>query len=170
MATKVNLYRLSLVGDTKTTVDRIDFNIAADKDTKVENAYMLNINRENSDGVGDNQGAEQDTGDIQALGAVEDQYVLQGFISKRTGDLDDGQNQFLILLDLWDKEAKQTDNWPEGRFGIEDVGDLTNDLVPVRTGSNQIGLVWESYSKKSNLTKNRVDFVLKFRISRGDGT
>ncbi len=175
MATKINLYRLSLTTDSSTTSDRIDFNDPSLtdevlKDTTIENAHIQNIDKMDTDGVGDNQGAEQQTGDIQPLGSVDDTYILTGYITKRDGNNNDGQNQFLILLDLWDDEPKNSDNWPEGRFGIDDNGDHTNDLAPVRTGTSQIGLIWESYDKKSNLTKNRVDFVLRFRVSRGDGT
>ncbi len=173
MASKINLFRLTLTTDTLTTGDRIDFNdpgATNPKSSKFENAYCTFIDRMSSDGVGDNQGAEQDLGDIQALGPVEDLYTLTGFISKRDGDLSNGQNQFLILLDLWDSEFKNSDNWPEGRFGIKDDGDVTNDLTPVRTGSNQIGLIWESYDKKADLAHNRVNFIIKLRVSRGDGT
>jgi len=174
MAKKFSLYRLSLTTDTEaTTLDRIDFNdptVTDLKDSKKENAWLIEFDRPSADGVGDDQPAEENLGSVDALGSTEDVYILKGIITKTTGDLDDGQNQFLILLDLWDSEPKKLNNWPEGRFGVLDNGDHTNDLIPVRTGSNQIGLIWESYRKKTILAKNQTEITIRFRVSRGDGT
>ena len=143
MAKNVRLFRLSLTGDTSSTIDRIDFNNSALsdlKDAKKENAWLLEMERPSNDGVGDDQAAEDDLSSIDAIGPSEDVFILRGKITKTTGNSDDGQNQFLILLDLWGNEPKKNENWPEGRFGIIDDNDHTNDLIPVRTGSNQIGL------------------------------
>ena len=174
MAKKMRLFRVSLAGDDETTGDRIDFNDGANpnvKDTDIENPFMLSIETIGTESIADQQGAEQDHADQEALGPVEDVYEITGFISKTDGDLGDGQNQFLILLDLWDKEPKTLDGvWEEGRFGIVDDNDHTNDLIPVNTGSNRIGLLWESYRKKQDLGRNRTEFTIRLRLNKGDGT
>jgi len=173
MAKTLRLYRLSLTTDDKTTTDRIDFNDSTKndlKDANKENAWLTSIERIGPEGIGDDQPAEANLGSIDALGPVEDVYVLTGKITKTRGTSDDGQNQFLILLDLWSAEPKKSLNWPEGRFGLEDDTDHTNDLVPVRTGSNQIGLIWASYTKKTIFATNQTEIVIKFRVSKGDGT
>lgn len=173
MVKKLRLFRVSLTTDDETTIDRIDFNDPTNsnlKDAKKENAWILDIERIDGQGIGDDQPAEENLGSIDATGSVEDVYILNGRITNSRGTLDDGQNQFLILLDLWSGESKKSANWPEGRFGIIDDNDKTNDLIPVRTGSNQIGLIWESYRKKTILSKNQTEITLRFRVSKGDGT
>jgi len=165
----VTIFRLSLDTDTiLTTSDKIIFNTT--ENTKIESAHCTEIVNSPTDGIGNNQGAEQDLGDQQALGLLEDTVKVTGFISKRDGNLSNGQNQFLIILDLWANEAKINDNWQLGRFALQDNDDHTNDLIPIRTGTSQIALLWEKYEKKTNMKGNRVDFTLWFRINRGDGT
>lgn len=175
MAKQFRLFRVSLASDTQNTVDRIDFNDPTSpdlKDTKKENAYLLSCERVSGQSIGDDQPAEDDLGSIDVVGASEDVYILEGIISNTRGSLGNGQNQYLILLDLWDAEAKKTGDveWTEGRFGIVDDNDHTNDLIPVRTGSAQIGLIWESYRKKSDYSKNQTKITIRLRISKGDGT
>jgi len=173
MAHKIRLFRLTNPGDDENVLDRIDFNDPTNvnlKDAKRENAWITELERIRGDGIGDDQPAEEDLGSIDATGSTEDTYVLKGIISKRDGTLGNGQNQFLILLDLWDAEPKKWVNWPEGRFGIIDDGNHTNDLIPVGVGSSQVGLIWESYRTKTILKKNQEEVEIRFRISRGDGT
>lgn len=165
---KISIFRLSLITDDENTIDRIDFNTSIKTD--VENAFVTGFKENPTDGVGNNQGAEQDLGDQQALGTVEDIIKISGFFSKRNGDLNDGQNQFLILLDLWAKEPKINDNWELGRFGVLDEDDETHDLVPVRTGTDQIALLWEKLERDTDFKGKREMFTLWFRINRGDGT
>ena len=57
--------------------------------------------------------------------------------------------------------------WEGGRFGIQDFSNFTNRLFPIGTGSFTIGLIFSNYTPISNYAKNRVDFTLEFRKSRG---
>jgi len=165
----IRIARLTATSDTvATSTDKIDFNTAVQ--TKVENAFITGFEENPTDGIGNNQGAEQDLGDQQALGLLEDVIKIDGFFSKRNGDLSDGQNQFLILLDTWINEPKINDNWQLGRFGISDADDQTHDLEPIRTGTDQIALLWEKIQRKTNFKANREEFTLWFRVNRGDGT
>ncbi|MCA9828553.1 MAG: hypothetical protein KC444_09260 [Nitrosopumilus sp.] len=175
MARKINLFRVSLASDDETTLDRIDFNNPANadlKDAKKENAWITSVERISGQGVGDDQPAEEALGSKDATGPVDDTYIITGKITRTSGDLDDGVNQFLLHLDLWDAESKTVGGveWGEGRFGIIDDNDHTNDLIPVRTGTDQIGLIWESYTKKSILATNQTEFIIRLTVSRGDGT
>lgn len=165
---KISIFRLTLPGDNENTVDRIDFNTS--QETKIENAFITEYKENPTDGIGNNQGAEQDLGDQQPLGATEDVVKISGFFSKRNGDNDDGQNQNLIHLDLWTNEPKVNDDWELGRFGVTDEDDQTHDLVPVRTGTEQIALLWEKLERNTDFKGNREMFTLWFRINKGDGT
>lgn len=164
---KISIFRLSLTGEDETTLDRIDFNTTTN--TKVENAFITGIKLNPTDGVGNNQGAEQELGDQQALGTIEDIIKISGFISKRNGDNNDGENQFLLLMDLWTSEVKIFDVWELGRFGITDEDDKTLDLIPDEL-PNTIALLWERIEWNVDFKGNRKLFDLFFRINRGDGT
>ena len=115
---KIRLFRLTLATDTSST-EFIDFNLGtalADR-TDIENPFIKTIEQKPSDGVGTNQGAELPLGDQQALGPVEDIYILDGFISKRNGDANDGMNAFLQTLKLWENDPKKVKGvWELGRF------------------------------------------------------
>ena len=164
---KINIFRVTDPGDDETTSDRIDFN--TDVKTKIENAFITGIKLNPTDGVGNNQGAEQELGDQQALGTVEDIIKVSGFISKRNGNGNDGQNSFLILMDLWTAEPKINDDWELGRFGMIDDDDHTEDLIPDES-PNTIALLWERIEWNVDFKGNRKLFDLYFRINRGDGT
>ncbi len=172
MARKFSIFRVSLAGDTKSTIDRLDFNDPAyGKDSKSEAAYLRSVRIFSPHSIGDQQGAEQEFSDQESLGPIEQVIEIKGFISDSDGASDDGQNQFLILLDLWDSEPDIVEGvWDEGRFGIEDNNDHTNDLIPVRTGTDRIGLLWESYEKNQILAKNQTDITIRLRVNKGDGT
>lgn len=166
---KITIARLTETTDTLANVsDKIEFNTTTQ--TKPENAFITAFEEGPTDGVGNNQGAEQELGDQQALGLVEDITKIEGFFSKRNGDNDDGQNQFLILLDTWIAEPKINDNWELGRFAVEDEDDQTHDLLPVRTGTDQIAYLWEKLQRKTDFKGNRELFTLFLRVNRGDGT
>lgn len=165
---KISIFRLSLPGDDETTSDRLDFNTVTS--TKVENNFITDFKSNPTDGVGNNQGAEQELGDQQALGPIEDIIKISGFFSKRNGDNNDGQNQALIQLDLWISEPKINDDHQLGRFGVIDEDDKTHDLIPVNTGTDQIALLWEKLERDTDFKGNRELFTLWFRINRGDGT
>lgn len=151
--------------------DLIIFNNAADadfKDTKREGAYILTLKRDDPEGIGNNQAAEVDDGNIQPLGIVEGLYTVTGFISNMRGNADDGVNAFITTLRTWKEEAQAIVGELEaGRFGIIDESDVDNSLTPVGTGSGAIGLIFEGFTKTNDYNRNRVDITLIFRRSRG---
>ena len=164
----IRIFRLTNPGDNQNTSDRIDFNTS--EKTTIENAFITEFEENPTDGVGNNQGAEQDLGDQQALGLVEDVIRISGFISKRNGDGNDGQNQFLIQLEEWANDPKINENWELGRFGVTDEDDQTHDLIPVNTGTEQIALLWERFQRNTDFKGNRELITFWFRVNRGDGT
>ena len=174
MAT-IRVFRLTLAGDTNST-EFIDFNgiTKALQQTDIENAFITQLQQLPSDGVGVNQGAELPLGNQQALGQVEDIYILTGFISKRNGDADDGMNAFLNTLKLWEADSKKIKGvWELGRFGIIVADDHTKDLEPDGAGvpaNATVALLWERIEYTSDFKGNRENFKLYFRVNRGDGT
>lgn len=164
----IRLFFLTDASDSSIT-DFLDFNLdSRGKSTKIENAFIRKISKTRSDGVGDNQSVEQDLGDKQALGEIETKIILEGYITQRNSN--SGQNTFLDQLERYANASKQSTTWPEGQFGVIDIGDQNNSVIPVRTGSNQIGLIWESYDKISDLAHNQETFKIVLTISKGDGT
>lgn len=174
MAT-IRVFRLTLAGDTNST-EFIDFNgiTKALQRTDVENAFITEIKRSPSDGVGNNQGAELPLGNQQALGQVEDVYIITGHISKRNGNSNDGLNAFLTTLKLWEDGSKKIKGvWELGRFGIIVNDDHSKDLEPDGAGvpaNLTKALLWEKIEYRSDFKGNREHFVLYFRVNRGDGT
>lgn len=169
-AKPLRIYRLTAAPDTPTT-DFILFNdpVAGDfKDTAKEGAYILNLQRADSEGIGNNQAAEKEDGNVQPLGIVEGTYVFTGFISNMRGNADDGVNAFLTKLREWKSEIQAINGvWEAGRFGLIDQSDVDNTLSPVGTGTDAIGLIFQDYQKVNDYNRNRVEIVLTFRRSRG---
>ena len=164
------IYRLTAPGDDN-TVDFILFNDPNDvdfKDTAREGAYLLTLERGDPEGIGNNQAAEKEDGNIQPLSIVEGTYIFKGFISNMRGNNDDGVNAFLVKLREWKTGAQAIVNvWEAGRFGTDDDSDIDNTLSPVGTGTNAIGLLFVDYKKKNDYNRNRVEIELTFRRSRG---
>ena len=145
-----------------------DPNNADFKDTKREGAYITSIKRVEPEGIGNNQAAEKDDGNVQPLGIVEGTWEITGFISNVRGNASDGVNSFVSLLRTWKDGAQVIVNdWEAGRFGIEDENDQDNTLAPIGSGATAVGLIFQEYSKTTDYNRNRVDFVLIFRRSRG---
>ena len=171
--TQITIYRLTASTDDDTTTDHIVFNDATSADFKKpkrENAYCTQLVRMPTKGIADNQGVDNDLGDIQTVGNVEDMYVLDGYIEKRRGNNDDGNNAILQKLKIWDEESPVNADWPEGRFGLIDNGEHSKDVTPVGTGNVQQGLIWQDISYTSWLGKNREIIKIRLRRSKGDGT
>ncbi len=151
--------------------DKIDFNLTGETDSKktsVENAFVLTCERNKPEGLGINLTAEKPDGVVQPLQVIEEVWTIKGFISNMRGNEDDGVNDFLFLLEEWKNEAQVIkDVWEGGRFGIQDFSNFTNRLFPIGTGSFTQGLIFSNYTSISNYNKNRVDFTLEFRKSRG---
>lgn len=171
----IRIFRLTLAGDDQNT-EFIDFNGTSEllKQTDIENAFITEIKENPSDGIGNNQGAEQELGDQQPLGEIEDIYKITGFISKRNGDSNDGINAFLTTLRLWQSESKLVKlAWELGRFGIIVNDDHTKDVIPDGAGipaDGTIALLWERIEYTSDFKGNRENFILYFRVNKGDGT
>lgn len=164
------IYRLTAGGDTPAT-DFILFNDpnAGDfKDTGKEGAYLLTLTRGDPEGIGNNQAAEKPDGNVQPLGIVEGTYQLKGFISNMRGNSDDGNNAIIAQLRTWKDEAQAILGvWEAGRFGFDDESDNDNDLTPIGTGDDAIGLIFEGFDKINDYNRNRVEITLTFRRSRG---
>lgn len=169
-AKSFKIFRLTAAPDTPNT-EFILFNNAADpdfKDTDKEGAYILNLKRADPEGIGNNQAAEKADGNVQPLGIVEGTYIVTGFISNMRGNADDGVNAIVDQLRIWKDEVQAiVDIWEAGRFGFVDESDHDNDLLPVGTGDDAIGLIFENFEKVNDYNRNRVDIVLTFRRSRG---
>lgn len=133
------------------------------KKTDVPGAYILTLERADPEGIGNNQAAEVDDGNVQPLGIVEGTYILKGFITNMRGD-GNVQNPFLELLRQW-KEGPQVilDNFEAGVFGIDDESDEDNNITP----TNDLGLIFENYQKINDYNRDRVEITLTFRRSRG---
>lgn len=162
----ITIFRFTDVLDTILTAEKLEFNTATS--TKIVNGFITQVNINPIDGLGDNQGAEQNYGDLQALGSVEKEYEIIGFISQRATN----PNVFLDTLADWQEQSKTSKGvFEQGRFGFTDVDDPSEDRIPIpNTQPNPSGLIWQSISKKSNMKGNRTDFTLKLRFSVGDAT
>lgn len=171
----VTLYRVTGATDVLANVgatEKIAFN--SSKNTSIENAFLYadGLQIKNQEGLGDNSAPGQELGNQQALGSTEKLYVLKGFITKVNGTSDNGLNAFVDILQKWDDEAKQTNTWAEGRFGI-DIGYLHKfDVIPTRAGGDFKGLIWLNLDLTSNLSTKvpRLEFEIRLRRSRGDGS
>ena len=166
----LTLYRVNTPGQNIGSLDAnnlIAFNDTTDVNS--HNAFITEVEITNTTGIGNNQAAEQDLGDHQDLGSVEQMYVLTGFISKRTEA--EGVTNLINILKKWDDEVKTNDNFVHGRMGLdmEDFGQY--DIIPDGVGTDQVGLIWKSI-KWGPLTFDilplRADFVITMIVDKGD--
>lgn len=163
---KIILFRFTDVNDTTSTAEKLEFNTTVKTD--IVSGHIDEVKVDPIDGIGDNQGSEQQYGDQQALGSVEKEYTITGYISQRG----ENPNSFLDTLKIWQEDAKTSSTiFAQGRFGFTDVDDPTDDVIPIPNSQpNPSGLIWHSLSKTSDMGGNRTKFILKFRFSVGDGT
>lgn len=155
------------------TSTQIIFNNTNDsnfKKTDQPGAYILTLDRADPEGIGNNQAAEVDDGNVQPLGIVEGTYVVKGFITNMRGQPVNNPttpNPFLTLLRTW-KDGPQVvvNTYEAGVFGIEDSSDPDNDIDP-DDDPNTLGLIFENYQKINDYNRDRVDITLTFRRSRG---
>ncbi len=169
----LTLYRVENVGDKLAVTQQLVANnlIAFNDTTDVNshNGFITEVEITNTTGIGNNQAAEQDLGDHQDLGSVEQIYVLTGFISIR--DQVENPTNLIDILKKWDDGTKTNDNFVHGRMGIDmdDFGQY--DIIPDGVGSNQVGLIWKSI-KWGALTFDilplRADFVITMIVDKGD--
>jgi len=180
LAKKITIFRLA-AGDASATVssDKIEFNSEDQssstdfKDDSKEGAYISSIKLVKPEGIGNNQTAEKTDGNIQPLGVTGTFYEVKGWITKIDGNSGNGTNAFLAKLDSWKEDPDQQikDSWEAGIIGIEDKNDSTNTLLPIKFGAGGTlggpALIFSYYEKTNDYIKNRADFILRFRRSRG---
>ena len=180
LAKKITIFKLAS-GDASATIssDKIEFNSDEQSSTTnfkqydKEGAYISSIKLVKPEGIGNNQTAEKTDGNIQALGVIGTFYEVKGWITKMDGNSENGTNTFLAKLDSWKEDPDQQikDSWEAGIFGIEDKNDSTSTLLPIKFGSGGTlggpALIFSYYEKNDDYIKNRTDFVLRFRRSRG---
>lgn len=164
---KITLYRFTEIGDTILTAEKLEFNIAPSiKGTvsgKISEVVIFP-----TEGVADNQGAEQEFGDKQSLGTVEKIYTITGYITERAAAV----NSMILTLTNWEKEAKDsTSKFENGRFGYTDDDDPSDNIIPIPNGQpNPSGLLWNSIKKTVDFKANVKRFTLILNFSVGDGT
>lgn len=171
----LTLYRVTNAGDTISTTSVVDNDTIvynATTSVNVPNAFITTYDISTTTGIGNNQAAEEDLGDHQDLGPVENLYILRGFISQR--DKSDGttvgENPFIKLMQTWDEDNKTNTNFKHGRFGIK-IDDMTSyDIAPLGTGDSQIGLLWKGIYWTQNYEEHplRADFEIQLIVDKGD--
>jgi len=140
-------------------------------DTSVEGGSIVSYQISSTTGIGNFQVAEQDIGEHQDLGPFEKLYKLNGYVTKRQGDVGVSDNVFLEVLKKWDEETKQNDNYKHGRFGIL-IDDLALfNIIPVGSpNTDQIGLLWKGMTLNCAYAKNQLVayFEIDLLLDRGD--
>lgn len=171
---KVTLYRCTSAGQTIANVpatEKIEFNI--NKDTKIENALVTQVQIIPSEALGENQSPGQEFSNKQALGRFEKVYILTGKITRIQGTNDDGQNAFVAILEAWESQDKQNSIFSEGRHGIQ-IDDMRDyDVIPTEASSGDVvGLILQNiqWTLDWTATPPQAKFVIPLTISRGDGT
>ena len=168
---KINIFRVSSGGDGPTVSDRIDFNDPAFgdyKDTTREFPWIVTLDKTEGESLGNNMAAEKTDGVIQPGGISEGIWIVKGKISNIHGNSDNGINAFLTRLESWKVDVQVIKAvWEGGRFGIIDDNCQTNNLTPIGTGVNTVGLIFINYKKIINYQKNEAEITLTFQRSRG---
>lgn len=170
----LTLYRVTDPGDTITTpsviVDSVIFN--ATDDVNNPNPFVTTFDISTTTGIGNNQAAEEDLGDHQDLGQVENLYIIRGFISQRDkiNGTTTGINPFIALIKSFDTENKTNLDFKHGRFGIQIEDMEPYDVIPVGTGTSQVGLIWKGIYWNQNYEDHplRADFEIQLIVDKGD--
>jgi len=166
----LTLYRVNTAGQGLGTLDaneEIIFNGGTDNNT--HNGFITGVKITNTTGIGNNQAAEQDLGDHQDLGSVEQLYILTGFISLR--EQASAVTNRIDIMKKWDDEVKTNNNFVHGRMGIAISDFVQYNIVPVGVGADQVGLIWKSIEWGEldfDMNPLRADFVVKLIVDRGD--
>ena len=179
-AKKITIFKLKATDASATvSTDKIQFNsvdqssAANFKKNAKEGAYISSIKLVKPEGIGNNQTAEKTDGNIQPLGVTNTFYEIIGWFTKIDGNSGNGTNAFMAKIDSWKEDPTQQikDSWEAGIFGIEDKNDSTNTLLPIKFGTGGTlggpALIFSYYEKNNDYVKNRSDFILRFRRSRG---
>ena len=140
----VKIYRYTSASDTTSTAEFITLDSSGDPNTSIgiidKNSGGIEIVP--VDAIGDNQGAEMEFGDKQALSTFEKTYIIHGVVYQMNGAT--GASGILGILDKWEKGSKSSIGiFDQGRFGIEIEDDSTKDFLPIPTSeSAPQGLLW----------------------------
>ncbi len=166
----LTLYRVNTAGQGLGDLDannQITFNVGTD--VSIHAGFITGVEITDTTGIGNNQAAEQDLGDHQDLGLVEQLYVLTGFISKR--EEAESDSNLINIMQKWDEGIKTNEFFVHGRMGML-IGDFTQyDLNPIGTGSDQQGLIWKSIKWGPlgfDILPLRADFVITMIVDKGD--
>ena len=170
----LTLFRVENTGDNisnRPPGEIIVFNESTD--VSVPNAFIVTYDISNTTGIGNNQAAEQDLGDHQDLGPVENMYILRGFISQRDkiNGTSGGLNPFTEILRTWDEETKTSTDFKHGRFGIDISDFLSYRVLPVGSPSTaQVGLIWKGISWTQDYEDHplRANFEIQLIVDKGD--
>jgi hypothetical protein len=185
MADRLTIYRVAALTDLdvfKSSNDpddinsllRIDFNYnptAGDlKNAKKPNQWIVDYEVETTRSNADQQGAEKEMGDSEDLGVVERIHKFEIIITYIPD-----QPVILARLFTWgdDPDSSEDDNWPDGRFGVFDSTDVTNNLRPESKLQNPPsttprGLKLLRQRKKKIFGRNAYRIFMDFRESRGE--
>ena len=101
VAKSFTIFRKTTKAGANPGTDASIFNNPAEdnfKNTAREGAYIRTLRRDDAEGIGNNQAAEIDDGNVQSLVIVEGTYVVTGFISYMRGNSYDVPNSFLTPL------------------------------------------------------------------------
>jgi hypothetical protein len=166
----LTLYRVNTAGQGLGNLDaneQIIFNNTTN--VNLHNAFVTGVDITNTTGIGNNQAAEQDLGDHQDLGSVEQLYIIRGFISVR--DQTPAATNYIDILKKWDDEVKTNTNFVHGRMGIAIDDFAQYNIVPDGVGSEQVGLIWKSIkwgTLEFDINPLRADFVITMIVDKGD--
>ncbi len=173
---RIRLYRVNLAGDllsNRPANELITFNTSNPKDTKIENAFCTSCQVTPSEATGDNQAPGQDFGNIQPLGRFEKLYILTGFFSNVFGDASDGLNQFVDIVEKWEREAKKSTIFDQGRHGI-DLDDIVRyNVIPTEVSTGNVtGLLFLSVAWILDWKHEppRINYTIRLKQTKGDGT
>jgi len=165
---KITIYRFIESSDTISTAEKLVFNDSTKNDTTTPNGFIDKVTIHPIDGVGDNQGSEQEFGDQQALGPVLKTYVIEGRMSARATS----PNSFIDTLTQWSKDNKADPPFSNGQFAYRDDDDPSDDFTPIPDGAagTPTGLLWQDLITETDFKGNQKKFTLTLRVSVGNGT
>jgi len=169
----ISLYRVINSGDQFNPTQQLVANnlISYNSGTNVNihAPFITSYRIANTTGIGNNQAAEQDLGDHQDLGPVEQLYILTGYITIRGTAV--APNNLITIMKKWDDEPKTNTNFIHGQMGIDFDDNPNYNIIPVGTGSNQVGLIWKSLDwNPIDFIKHplRADFEIRLIVDKGD--
>ena len=166
---KITIYRLTATTDTISNVaDKVVFN--GSKDTKTQQAFITNYEIGGTAGIGDPQPPEAALGGKQFLGKMEDLYTFFGFLTVRDAGTANGLNTNAVIMDAWEDGNSRSTNWKAGRFGVEFEDFGVKSIIPVRTGANQVGLLFKDLVWKNEFSRKplQAHFTIRFTKKKGD--